>query len=250
MQFDITGFLIFLAFILPGFVAQKSRNSIVPRSLKPLSPVAEVGEFVLAGVWVHVLLLVAIRIFFLVFAKQYFTDLSNTFRYAIFANFLWSYRVLAFSYFVSSLGFGYCLGFVHGSIILTQPIRNWAVSRSFPSKCLAKLGISGFLEEHPVWYFALKQTRGLQAIFVEVEMKNSSGFYTGQLISYGILDDSVKSKDFYLEKVYFKQNRSDQYALLSCDGLLLNFEDVASLQITRITQTAPAALDDAGAAGP
>src|SRR6266849_6007452 len=64
MQFDVTGFLIFLAFILPGFVAQKARFSLAPRSLKPLSPVGEVGEFVLASVWVHSLLAVAIRMYF------------------------------------------------------------------------------------------------------------------------------------------------------------------------------------------
>ena len=69
MQFDLTGFLIFLGFILPGFVAQKARDSITPRPLKPQSLVADVGEFVLAGVWVHVLLLIAIRVFFFVFCE-------------------------------------------------------------------------------------------------------------------------------------------------------------------------------------
>jgi len=54
------------------------------------------------------------------------------------------------------------------------------------------------------------------------------------VISYGILDDSVKSKDFYLEKVHFKQNRADQYVALNCDGLLLNFEDVVSVQVKKI----------------
>ena len=65
-------------------------------------------------------------------------------------------------------------------------------------------------------------------------MKDQCGFYTGQLISYGILDDSVKSKDFYLEKVHFKQNLADGYTPVGCDGLLLNFEDVTSIQVTRV----------------
>jgi len=198
MQFDITGFVIFLAFILPGFVAQKSRESLVPRGLKPLSAVSEAGEFVLAGVWVHVILSIAVRLLFFVFAKQYFQLLANNFLYDPLPQFLWHYRILAFNYFVSSLLLGYCVGFVQGVLILRQPIRRWVVSKSFTSGVLRKLGVTGFLEEQPIWYFVLKQTSGLQAIFLEVEMKNSSGFYTGQLISYGILDDSVKSKDFYL----------------------------------------------------
>ncbi len=70
-------------------------------------------------------------------------------------------------------------------------------------------------------------------MFLEVEMKNNAGFYTGELKSYGILDDSEKSKDFYLESVHFKQNRSDSYISLKCDGILLNFEDVASILVVR-----------------
>jgi Family of unknown function (DUF6338) len=237
MQFDITGFAIFLAFILPGVVAQKSRDSLVPRSLKPLSAASEVGEFVLAGVWVHVFLVVVIRLFFFFLGTEYFRHLATNFEYDTFARFLWSYRRLAFVYFVASLAFGYLLGFLQGVLILRQPLRKWATSRSIPTKVLRKLGVTGFLEEQPIWYFVLKQTKGLRAIFVQVEMKNAAGFYTGQLISYGILDDSIKSKDFYLEKVFFKQTISEQYAPVRCDGLLLNFEDVVSIQITRVETT-------------
>jgi hypothetical protein len=234
MQFDLTGFVIFLAFILPGFVAQKSRDSIVPRSLKPLSAVYEVGEFVLAGVWVHVILTVAIRLFFLIFAIEYFHQFVDRFQYDNFSQFLWTYRIFGLVYFVSSLFVGYCLGLIQGVLILRQPVRNWAVTKSFPTRALSRLGITGFLQEQPVWYFVLKQTGGLQAIFVEVELKDAGGFYTGQLISYGILDDSLKSKDFYLEKVHFKENRADVYTPLDCGGLLLNFEDVTSIRVTRI----------------
>jgi hypothetical protein len=234
MQFDITGFLIFLAFILPGLVAQKSRDSVAPRTLKPLSPVAEVGEFVLAGVWVHALLIVSLRLFFVVFAKSYFEIFASTFRYSTFPNFLWNYRVFAFNYFVASLGLGYCLGFFYGWLIIKQPIRSWALSKSLPAQLFNKLGVPGFLAEQPVWYFVFKQTSSLTAIFLEVEMKDSKGFYTGNLASYGILDDSIKSKDFYLEKVSFRQERSAQYVALKCNGLLLNFEDVMSIQVIRV----------------
>ena len=64
-------------------------------------------------------------------------------------------------------------------------------------------------------------------------MKDGAGFYTGELKSYGILDDSEKSKDFYLVSAHFKQDRSGSYTPLKCDGLLLNFEDVLSIQVAR-----------------
>jgi hypothetical protein len=228
MQFDITGFLIFLIFILPGFVAQKARFSLVPRSLKPLSTLGEVGEFVLAGVLVHVFLALAIWMYCSHFAKQYFAVLANAFHYGALSEFFWSYRAFVFGYFVFSLLIGYCIGFLQGVMIVKQPIPRLMESM------LRRLGVPGFLREEPVWYSVLKRESAATQVFLEVEMKSGAGFYTGRLRSYGILDDSVKSKDFYLEDVYFKANRLGAFAQLQCDGILLNFEDVASIQVVKV----------------
>jgi Family of unknown function (DUF6338) len=233
MQFDVTGFLIFLAFILPGFLAQRARYSLAPRSLKPLSPVAEVGEFVVAGVWVHVTLVVLFRLYFLAFGEQHFEALISTVSYLSLPKFLWEYRAFAFTYLVLSLAVGYCFGFVQGWLIIKQPIRRWIARMPLPKRMLKRVGIPGFLQEDPVWYFVLKQKSAATMVFLEAEMKNGAGTYTGRLTSYGILDDSVKSKDFYLEDVYFKQGRLDSFAPLDCDGVLLNFEDVAAIQVRK-----------------
>ena len=159
MQFDLTGFLIFLGFILPGFVAQKARDSITPRPLKPQSLVADVGEFVLAGVWVHVLLLIAIRVFFLFIGKQHFALFESALHYGSSHNFLWNYRIVIFGYFLVSLGLGYFVGWLQGWFILKQPARNWVLSKRSLSRLLRRLGIPGFLQEHPVWYFVFREFR-------------------------------------------------------------------------------------------
>src|ERR1700730_2265054 len=226
MQFDITGLLIFLAFILPGFVAQKARYSLVPRSLKPLSPVGEVGEFVLTGVWIHISLAIGTRVCFWILAEQHFAVLKNTFYYGTLPQFLWVHRILIFVYFILSLVAGYGFGFCQGVLIIKQPIRRWIVRKPFPNRVLKSLGVPGFLQEDPVWYFVLRQKSPDTMVFLEVEMKDGAGIYTGALKSYGILDDSVKSKDFYLEDVAFKENRSSAFVQLTCDGVLMNFEDV------------------------
>jgi|SRR5271166_1257947 len=228
MQFDITGFLIFLVFILPGFVAQKARFSLAPRSLKPLSTLGEVGEFVLAGVWVHAFLILAIWMYCSFFARLYLAVLTGAFHFGALSGFMWSYRVLVFGYFVFSLLIGYCFGFFQGVLIVKQ-----TVQRS-TEDLLRRFGVPGVLREEPVWYSVLKRSSRGTMVFLEVEMKNAAGFYTGRLRSYGILDDSVKSKDFYLEDVYFKENRPGTFARLQCDGVLLNFEDVTSLQVVKM----------------
>jgi hypothetical protein len=233
MQFDITGLLIFLALIVPGFVAQKARYSLVPRSLKTLSPVGEAGELVLTGVWIHISLAVAARFFFWAFAEQYFEVLKNTFYYGTLPHFVWNHRVFVFGYFVLTMVFGYGFGFFQGVLVIRQPVRRWIV-RNVSESVLKRLGVPGFLQEDPVWYFVLKQRTPDTMVFLEVEMKNGAGIYTGTLKSYGVLDDSIKSKDFYLEDVHFKESRSGAFARLSCDGVLVNFDDVLTIQVVKV----------------
>lgn len=234
MQFDVTGLLIFLAFILPGFVAQKAQYSVIPRSLKPLSSIGEVGEFVLTGVWIHLLLVIVLRAYFWIFAERYFAVLENTFYYGTHAGFLWGHRLLILTYFISSLVVGYVIGFAQGIFVLKQPIRNWLVRNRFSKRILLRLGVPGFLQDDPVWYFVLKQRSPDTMVFLEVEMKDDAGLYAGTLRSYGILDDSVKSKDFYLEDVYFKESRSGIFVKLECDGMLLNFEDALTVRVVKV----------------
>jgi len=231
MQFNVIGFLIFLAFFLPGFLAQKARDSIAPRSLKPHSPVADVGEFVLAGVWVHILLIVFFRLFFVFFAKYYFAAMQDVLHLGHPQDFFWRFPKFTFGYLILSLSLGYILGGIQGWLILRQPVRNWLLNNKIFGGFLLKLGVFGFLQEHPVWFYAFQQKAPRTQVFVEVEMRDGRGFYTGELQSYGIVDDSEENKDFYIVDVHYKQARSDEYVRLPCNGLLLNAKNVTSLQV-------------------
>jgi len=233
MQFDLTGFLIFIAFILPGFVAQKARDSITPRTLKPQSVVSEVGEFVLAGILSHISLIIVIRAYFVFFQSAFFAQAESILHSNGWSAFLASHRPLLLGYFILSLLTGYIVGGVQGCLILRQPVRNWVLSKPMLSRWLQKLGISGFLREQPVWYFVFQQRVPDTHVFLEVEMKDSAGFYTGELTSYGLVDDSEENKDFYITGASFKPDRDAAYKQLSCDGLLLNFKNVASLQVVK-----------------
>jgi hypothetical protein len=64
-------------------------------------------------------------------------------------------------------------------------------------------------------------------------MKAGVGYYTGEMQSFGVLDDSEKSKDFYLINCYFKESKQDEYAKLDVDGVLLNFGDVDSIEVMK-----------------
>jgi hypothetical protein len=62
MTFDVTGLLIFLLAIVPGFLAEQARHSIIPRSLQNKSTIEETGEYVIDSLFIHFFFLTAFRV--------------------------------------------------------------------------------------------------------------------------------------------------------------------------------------------
>jgi len=71
MTFDVTGLLIFLLAIVPGFLAQQARTLLIPRSLRTQSVLEETGNYVLNSILVHLFLLASFRVVLGCFAAQH-----------------------------------------------------------------------------------------------------------------------------------------------------------------------------------
>ncbi len=242
LDLDFSGLLIFLVLVVPGVIARKARDAITPRSLKPQSAVAELGDYVLDSVFVHLLLLAVTGGALAVAARSFFDQLGGDLAANSLSDVVVRHPRLAFSYLLLSFPAGYVFGFVRGWQIMRQPIRSRMFENGATRRLFGALGITSFLAENPVWYDVFAQQRRNQNVFVEVEMKEGHGLYTGLMKAYGILDDSEKCKDFYVVQPYFRSRASDPYDPLNCDGVLLNFVDVASIRIKKEefpTQPAP-----------
>jgi hypothetical protein len=137
------------------------------------------------------------------------------------------------SYFVLSLIGGFFFGLLRGVLALNQPVRRKLGGFGWFSRLLENLGLYSFLQTDPVWYGVLRQASKDELTFVQVRMKGSGGSYSGELKSYGILEDSKREKDFYLVNVYFTKRDEDSYKRLDSDGVLLNFADVDSIEVTK-----------------
>ncbi len=232
-QVDLSGFLVFLVFVIPGVVARKARDAVTPRSLKTQGAVAELGDFVLDGVLVHLCLSFAFAISLWAVRTTFLDALAGDFAANPPSQVLFRHPRLTLSYFLLSLPAGYIFGFLRGWQILRQPLRTWLFSNRVTRPLLGKIGVTALLEEHPVWYSVFSEQGAGENVFVEVEMKEGHGFYSGLMKAYGILDDSEKSKDFYLIEPFFRRLPADPYESLSCDGVLLNFSDVASIKVKK-----------------
>ncbi len=115
-------------------------------------------------------------------------------------------------------------------MLLRQPVREWLLDKGL-RPLLERIGVHGFLEERPIWFDVLDLPPSKTA-FVEVALKNDAGYYTGELKTYAIVDDTERKKDFCLVEVHFKKQEADPYSKVPCSYLLLNFEDVYSLRVS------------------
>lgn len=233
MTFDATGLLIFLLAIVPGFLAEQSRHSIVPRSLQHKSPLEQTGEYVVNSVFIHLFFLTAFRVFLSWLNSSALTTFGQAAAQKKLTEWGWEHRYLVLSYFVASLIGGFFFGLLRGVLALNQPIRKGLASRRWFALLLEKLGIHSFLQEEPVWYGVLRQASKGELTFVQIRMKGNGGYYTGELRSYGILEDSKRDKDFYLVNVYFRKPDEGAYTKLHVDGVLLNFADVESMEVIK-----------------
>jgi hypothetical protein len=233
MAFDVTGLLIFLLAIVPGLLAQQSRHLIVPRSLEQKGTLEQTGEYVIDSALVHLFFLTLFRIALPLLDPAALLSMRQAVLDHTLPPWGWNHIYLLTAYFVLTLFGGFLLGFLRGVLALNQPVRKILGGFGWFSRLLKQLDIPSFLQAEPVWYGVLRQSAKNEQTFVQVRMKNGAGYYTGELKSYGIVDDFKRDKDFYLVNVFFKGTEQEAYRKLNVDGILLNFADAYSIEITK-----------------
>jgi hypothetical protein len=237
MTFDVTGLLIFLLAVVPGFIAQQARSLFVPRSLRTKSVLEETGNYALNSILVHLILLGSFRLVLGVFHSATPAALGVAMSQKQVSGWTWEHRYLIVSYYIASLLLGSALGLVRGISERERVIGTWLADNRWLSPLLVRFGVLAFLQEAPVWYEALRQRSRNEQTFVEVRMKEGGGFYTGELKSYGIVSDSEPNKDFLLVNAAYKKSENEKYLPIEADGVLLNFCDAESVSF--IKETAP-----------
>src|SRR5229473_685254 len=233
MTFDVTGLLIFLLAIVPGFIAQQARSLFVPRSLRTKSVLEETGNYALNSILVHLILLGSFKLVLGVFHSTTPATLGVAMAQKQIGNWTWQHRYLIVSYYIASLLLGSILGLVRGFSERERLIGTWLADNRWLSPLLVRFGVLAFLQEAPVWYEALRQGSRNERTFVEVRMKENGGFYTGELKSYGIVSDSERNKDFLLVNASYKKTEEGKYIPMDADGVLLNFADAESVAVIK-----------------
>jgi hypothetical protein len=233
MAFNATGILVFLLAIVPGFVAQQARYSITPRSVQPRTVLEETTDYVLNSVFTHGFLLIAFRLTFSLFSPSLLLEVNDAVEHNTLLRWGWRHHYIVLIYYSTALLFGVVLGLVRATLAVSHPLRNSLANQAWAMKLLSKAGIFSFLKEEPVWYEVLRQRSRDELTFVQVRMKATGGFYTGELKMFAIVDDPERQKDIYLVNAFYKNSEQDKYLPVDSDGVLLNFGDIDAVQVIK-----------------
>jgi Family of unknown function (DUF6338) len=240
LKIDISTVLLVILCIIPGLFAQKSRNLLCPRSFDPQGASAELGELVALGISTHGLLICfgAIVLFVsgvcLHLEPGYFFHKVDAWPVSEWSS---SHPTEALSfatlYVFASFAASHALGVFYGfwrrqrSPITTALLRR--------SAWLKRRGITGVLGEQPIIYEALNPKTDANGtsylVFIEVEMKNGAGFYSGQLSQFSIVKDEEPHKLIFIINAWFTKTLSEPYEEVPADGVVLDLSETIQLQI-------------------
>lgn len=243
MELKPESLLIFLLAILPGAVAQRAKSSLVPRSLETPTAISEIGDYVLTSAWIHFATLLVFSIIVpRTLGQSYSRSLISEIRQSGLAlSFLVDHWKIASAYFLVLVVGAYFFGILRGYQIRTK---------RFQQSLFKKLGLTVALDQRTLWSVVMDGDRPEDCdTWIEVELKDSKGFYQGRLKTYPIVAESERNKEFFLKPAEFKLQRSDRYQPLpDVAGVLLSFCEVVSMRVARVKRPAPAPPAKAAAA--
>ncbi|WP_263385896.1 DUF6338 family protein [Granulicella arctica] len=247
MKFDVSTILLVIVAVIPGLFAQRTRNQLVPRSFAPQGASAELAELVALGVATHGILAFLLATVSLLIGwihegqpDYYFSKLDSLIVSQWFSQHIVEACLIASAYVFVSFFFSHWLGFLYGV---------WRSNSPFTTRLFAKatwlrkrFGVTGLLGERPIIYEVLNPALdrdGTKSVFVELEMKDGLGFYSGQLSQFAIVKDDEPHKPVYLIDVWYKKDRNDDYISVATDGIMIDLADAVTLLVKQVDPSLP-----------
>ena len=246
MKIDLSTVLLVIVCVIPGLFAQRSRNSVCPRSFDDQGASSELGELVALGISTHGLAAILASLILMLAGSclhaepgRYFHTLDS-----------WQVQQWIASHWTEAVSVGTIYVFV--SFVVSHwlglfygvwrqqrsPITAAILRKADWLKCR---GVTGLLGERPIIYEALNPLTDNDGtpyfVFVEVEMKDGGGFYSGQLSQFAIVKDEEPHKPIFLIKASFKKLAQESYGELTASGLMLDLADIVTLKVQQVAPT-------------
>jgi hypothetical protein len=252
LKIDFSTIVLIVLLVAPGLLARKSRDILVSKSFEDQGPTTEIGELVTLGLFPHLLVLFTGLVVLLASGLLFH---RRPFRYISFLDSktceVWcrNHRVEAIAlfllYVLVSLITGYLLGFLLGWLKLRHPIREWIFSKDRFRKMLVPLRIFSVLDESPISYEIFSRPSLAagkeQIVFLELELRESAGFLTGEVEQYAIVRDEEPHKPVVLRDAWYRATKAEEYERLDSSRTLVDLSDALVVNVSYQDKEAAAA---------
>ncbi len=247
MKIDFSAVAIVLLFVAPGYFAYRTRNHFAPRSLSPKGPTEEFAGFVVISAFAHCLLGAATLVLAVLAGLASHLNPLRFFVWADSIDFqVWLHLhksagfVIVISYFLLSCACGSVLGLPLALSDLSWKggLFRW-VQAGKRGAWLRRQGVRGIIVEQPAIYTALRpdlDEHGREKyVFVEAELRESKGFYAGQVSNYSVSRDEDPHKLVLLRNTSYSPDDSSAYEPVIPSGtVLIDLADVLVLRVQQV----------------
>ncbi len=251
MKIDFSTIILVIIAVIPGLFALRSRNLVAPRSFAPQGASAELAELVALGIATHGILIIIAAVILSIlgwhshhFILYFFSEIDSAHINSWCFQHISEVSLLATVYIFISFLLSHWLGFVYGIFRLQSPITSRLLGKATG---LRKFGVTGLLGERPIIYEVLNPVidHGVtKSMFVEVEMRDGLGLYSGQLSQFAIVQDDQPHKPIYLIDVWYRKDRSLPYEQVETDGLMIDLADAVTLSVKQVDFSSAVIMND------
>jgi hypothetical protein len=249
MDIDLSKVVLIILAVLPGYLALRGSDRVIPRTQRKKGATEEVAEFLIFSVLAHSVVAVLCILFWMLaglLCKHSALFFLHGWLQPAPAELLRKLGGIPAGYlaiyFFLALGIGWLLGLGRGLFDAWRPIEQVARKLGildtpighFWSKYVERFLITG----RPIIYDALfpdlDEDGDPKQVFAEIVLKEHQGTITGRVASFSIANDEECHKLIYLEDVYQTKPGSSIYKKIDADGLLVDIADAITLQIKQV----------------
>jgi hypothetical protein len=249
MDIDLSKVVLIILAVLPGYLARRGSDRVIPRTRREKGATEEVAEFLIFSVLAHFFLALLYGCFWMLagllyrssamFFIRWWLPLSPSELLKKFSELPSGYLAI---YLFLSLGIGWSLGLGRG-LLDAWHTADWISEKLGIENSRAGRYWTNHIERflitgRPIIYDALfpdLDDKGKRKdVFVELVLKENQGSITGRVTSFSIANDEESHKLIYLENVYGKIPGNNQYEKLDADGMLVDIADAITLQIKQV----------------
>lgn len=249
MDIDLSKVVLIVLAVLPGYLARRGCDRVIPRTRREKGATEEIAEFLIFSVLAHFILAFIYGCFWMLagllfrssamFFIRWWLPLSPSELLKKFSELPSGYLTI---YLLLSLGIGWSLGLGRGLLDA------WRTSEWVSEK----LGIENswlglfwthhieryFITGRPIIYDALfpdlDENGEPKTVYAEIVLKDNQGTITGIIKGFSIANDEESHKLVYLKEVYRRVPESSSYLKLDADGMLVDIADAITLQIKQV----------------